>query len=69
MQTGAAATGKQDGSSSKTINRMPNYLVTPLLGIDPKEFKAETQADICLYKHVHNSSIPNRQRRKQPKCP
>ena len=41
---------------------LPNDPIISLLGIYPKEFKAETQTDIYFYIHIHNSINHNSQK-------
>ena len=48
---------------------LPNDPAIPLLGLYPKEFKAETQTDIYLYIHVHSTIIHNSQKVETNQCP
>ena len=54
MQNGTAAIEERVTAPQK-INGLPNDPIISLPGVYPKEFKAETQTDIYLNIHIHNS--------------
>lgn len=60
-------TPKDSYYQKKLKPESPHDPTTPLLGIYPKEVKAESQRDV--YNHVPNSIIHKSQRWKKPKCP